>query len=152
MKALIRAIATLGPIGTSPVAPATGASAVVTLVAWFIPGQPLPIALGALAVGSLVSIWICGEAEKQLGHDAHPIVLDELIGQSAALLLVPKHALAYFAAFVLFRVFDIWKPLGARQAQHLPGGIGIVVDDLIAGLVACGVLHAGLLALRSMGF
>jgi len=151
VKSLIRAIATLGPIGHSPVAPATGASFVVALVGWFLPAQPLPIAIGALLAGSLVSIWICGEAEKQLGHDAHPIVLDELIGQSVALLLVPKDPLAYFAAFALFRVFDVWKPLGARQAQHLPGGIGIVTDDVIAGLAACAVVHAGLFGMRAMG-
>lgn len=141
MRALVRAIATLGPVGYAPIAPATAGSAVVALAAWFIPVPPLPVALLLLAVGAAAAVWICGEAEKQLGHDAHPIVVDEVIGQSLALLLVPHQPWAFVAAFVLFRLFDIWKPLGARQAQALPGGIGVVTDDVIAGLTACAALH-----------
>jgi phosphatidylglycerophosphatase A len=48
------------------------------------------------------------------------------------------------AGFVLFRVFDIWKPLGAREAQRLPGGWGIVIDDVLAGLYALALLHLAL--------
>jgi phosphatidylglycerophosphatase A len=60
--------------------------------------------------------------------------------------------LAFFAAFVLFRVFDIWKPLGAHQAQKLPGGWGVVADDVIAGVVACAAFHLLRLGLTSMGY
>ena len=58
------------------------------------------------------------------------------------LLFVPHRPLAFFTAFVLFRVFDVWKPLGARQAQSLPGGYGVVADDVIAGMTACLVFLA----------
>jgi phosphatidylglycerophosphatase A len=85
-------------------------------------------------VGTAISVWAAGEAERVLGHDAGPIVIDEVIGQTLALLFVPHHVLAFVAAFFLFRLFDIWKPLGAYQAQSLPGGFGIVADDMIAGL------------------
>jgi phosphatidylglycerophosphatase A len=141
LNALLRALATLGPIGFAPVAPATVASAVVVAVGWFIPPPALPIALGVIVLGGVLAVWASGAAEKTLGHDAGPIVADEVIGQSLALLLVPHTLVAFAAAFFLFRLFDIWKPLGAREAQRLPGGIGVVVDDVIAGLTACGVFH-----------
>ena len=67
----------------------------------------------------------------------------ELIGQSLALMFVPKRIIAYAIAFLLFRGFDIWKPLGAREVQRLPGGVGVVADDVIAGITACLAFHAG---------
>lgn len=152
MKSLVRVLATLGPVGYLPIAPATWASAVVVAVGWFIPAPGIGVALALIVVGMLVGFWICGEAEKSLGHDAHPIVWDELIGQSLALLWVPHRLVAFVAAFFLFRLFDIWKPLGAREIQRLPGGYGVMADDVIAGLTACAVLHAGLrLAGRLLG-
>ena len=149
MSRVARVIATLGPVGYLPVAPATWASAVVTLAAWFLPVPPLSMALAALTLGTAFAVWACHEAEKTLGHDAHPIVLDELIGQSIALLGVPHSWGAFVAAFALFRLFDIWKPLGARRAQELSGGLGIVADDVVAGAVSCGVLHLGLWGWRT---
>ncbi len=143
MRALLRFVATLGPVGYAPVAPATGASALVALAGWFIPPPPLPVTLTLLAIGTALAIWVCGEAEKQLGHDAKPIVADEAVGQSLALLAVPHTLVAFAFSFLVFRVFDIWKPLGAREAQALPGGFGVVADDVIAGLTACGVFHLG---------
>ncbi|TMQ71618.1 MAG: phosphatidylglycerophosphatase A, partial [Candidatus Eisenbacteria bacterium] len=120
MKGLLRALATMGPVGYAPVAPATAGSAVVVLVGWFLPVAPLALTLALLVVGTLLAVWLAGEAEKELGHDAHPIVIDEVIGQSLALLFVPHTLVAFAAAFVLFRVFDVWKPLGAREIQRLP--------------------------------
>ena len=145
---LTRSLATLGPIGYFPIAPATAASAVAALVGWFLPVPPLALALVLLALGALAAIWIAGEAEKELGHDAHPIVVDELVGQSVALLGAPHAPEAFLASFALFRFFDIWKPLGARQAQSLRGGLGVVADDVLAGLMACAALHLGIWALR----
>ena len=142
----------MGPVGYVPMAPATAGSAVVVAVGWFLPVPPLAVALAWLVVGTALAIWIAHQAEKDLGHDAKPIVVDEVIGQSLALLGAPHTALAFFAAFVLFRVFDVWKPLGARSIQSLPGGLGVVADDVVAGLTACVVLHAGLWAARSAGW
>ena len=135
-------LATLGPVGYAPVAPATAASAVVVAIGWFLPVLPLAGALALLAVGTLVAVWAAGEAEHELGHDAGPIVIDEVIGQSIALLFAPHRIGVFIAAFFLFRLFDIWKPLGAHQAQALPGGWGVVADDVIAGVTACAALHA----------
>jgi phosphatidylglycerophosphatase A len=141
LKAVTRFLATLGPVGSAPIAPATAGSAVVTAIGWFLPVPRLPVTLALLALGTALAIWICGEAEKQLGHDAKPIVADEVVGQSLALLWVPHAWPAFVTAFLLFRVFDVWKPLGAREAQRLPGGFGVVADDFIAGITSCAVFH-----------
>jgi phosphatidylglycerophosphatase A len=152
VKALVRQLATLGPVGYAPVAPATAGSAVVVLIGYFLPVPPLGVTLVLIAVGAWLAVGLCGAAEKQLGHDARPIIADEVVGQSVALLFVPHDPVAFFASFVLFRVFDVWKPLGARESQRLPGGLGIVVDDIIAGLTACGVFQLGTWGARAAGW
>ena len=86
-------------------------------------------------------MWAAGEAEHSLGHDANAISIDEAVGQSLALLFVPHTVIAFATAFVLFRVLDVLKPLGAREIQKLPGGWGVVADDVIAGITACGAFH-----------
>ncbi len=151
MKALVRALATLGPVGYVPIAPATAASAVTALVAWWLPVPPLGWALLLLAGGGLAAVAVCDLAERDLGHDAHPIVADEVIGQSIALLFAPRLWWVYVAALVLFRVFDVFKPLGAHRAQSLPGGWGIVADDVMAGLMSCATLQALIWGLREIG-
>lgn len=141
----------LGPAGLSPIAPATAGSAVVTAVAWFLPVPSFPVFLALFAVGTLIAVWAAGEAEKDLGHDAKPICIDEAVGQTLSLMFVPHTIAAFAAAFFLFRAFDVWKPLGARKAQDLPGGWGIVADDFIAGLVTCAAVHALILGARRFG-
>ena len=145
-------LATLGPVGYSPVAPATAASAVVTAVAWFLPTMPLAGAIALLAVSALIAVWAAGEAEQELGHDAGPIVIDELVGQWIALLFAPHRIGVFVAAFFLFRLFDIWKPLGAHEAQALPGGWGVVADDAIAGATTLLVLQGLLFAQAKLGW
>jgi phosphatidylglycerophosphatase A len=152
VKELVRLLATLGPVGYFPVAPATAASAVTALVGYFLPVPPWPVALLLIAAGAWLAIGACGAAEQQLGHDAKPIVADEVVGQTVALLFVEHNAFAFLGSFILFRVFDVWKPLGANQAQRLPGGLGVVMDDVIAGLTACGVLHLGLWGAHAAGW
>ena len=130
--------------GFFPIAPATFASALVTLAAWlFLPESPGPEAFLILLLFP-IAVWSAHAAEKRLGHDAHPIVIDEVVGQLIALWAVPRTARWMIAAFLLFRLFDIWKPLGARESQRLPGGWGIVVDDVLAGVYARVVLAVGL--------
>jgi phosphatidylglycerophosphatase A len=130
------------------VAPATAGSALVTAIAWFLPVPPLPVFLGLLVVGTLIAVWVAGEAEKDLGHDPGPVVIDEAIGQTIALMFAPHRIGVFVAAFFLFRLFDIWKPLGARESQALPKGWGVVADDVIAGITSMLALH-GLLWLQA---
>jgi phosphatidylglycerophosphatase A len=124
----------------------------VVAVAWFLPVPPLAATLALLAVGTLIAVWAAGAAEKDLGHDAGPIVIDEVIGQSLALLFAPHRIGAFVAAFFLFRLFDIWKPLGAYQAQALPGGWGVVADDAIAGVTTLLALQGLLFAQAKLGW
>ena len=139
---LVLALATLGPSGYAPIAPATVGSAVVAAIGWFLPVPAWQVATACLVVGFFIAVWAAGEAEKQLGHDAKPIVIDEAIGQTLALWFLPHRLHAFLIAFVLFRIFDVWKPLGARQIQRLPGGWGVVMDDVIAGITANLLFHA----------
>ena len=90
----------------------------------------------ALLVLCGVSVWLSGKAEKTLGHDAPAIVIDEACGFFVTVLLLPRTLPVAIYAFVLFRAFDIAKPFPVNHSQRLPGGWGITVDDLLAGLYA----------------
>jgi phosphatidylglycerophosphatase A len=144
------ALATGFGLGRLPVAPATWASAAVALI--LIPeAARSPIVLGvALLLVLPLAVWSSGEAEKELGHDAHPIVIDEVAGMLVAVLGVPHAAssplLLLVAAFFLFRFFDIVKPYPIRQIQILPGGWGIVADDVLAGVATNLVLRLAIWA------
>ena len=151
MNRFARGLATLGPIGFAPIAPATFGSLATALVGYALPVPDLRVALAILVVGFFVAVWAAGEAEKTLGHDAGPIVIDEVIGQSIALLGAPHVWWAFLSCFVLFRVFDVWKPFGAHEAQQLPGGWGVVTDDVIAGVVALIAFQLGRIAVMRLG-
>jgi phosphatidylglycerophosphatase A len=129
-------LATVFGIGYLPLAPATWASATTALaVLLFLPVAPrLEIAL--VAVLTPLAVWTAGRAERRLGQDAHPIVIDEVVGQLVALWAVPREPGWIVVGFFLFRFFDVVKPLGVAALQRLPGGLGVVADDLLAGLYA----------------
>jgi phosphatidylglycerophosphatase A len=104
-----------------------------------------------LAVVALVvvgAVWAAGSAEEILGgHDHARIVVDELAGLVVAGLFVPGTWGAAALAFVLFRVFDVWKPFPARAIDtRVRGGLGVVGDDVVAGVYA-GLVSRGLLGL-----
>lgn len=146
-------IATVFGIGRFPIAPATAASFVVAgLLAVLANAAPSALAPAPLLVAILLllplAVWSSGEAEKELGTDAKPIVIDEVVGMlvsvwgglgigaigGAGRLEGPRAWIYLVAAFLLFRLFDILKPFGIRRSQALPGGYGVVVDDLLAGV------------------
>jgi phosphatidylglycerophosphatase A len=97
--------------------------------------------LGGILAGSVVSVPIISAAEKHLGHDNGKIVLDEFWGYMLAVWFLPKNLVVIIGAFVLFRVFDIAKPGPVNRIQSLPGGWGVMADDLLAGLFANGILQ-----------
>lgn len=107
------------------------------LILWFLlPVAPVPYAAVVVAV-SAAACWICGRADKALGtHDSPRIVLDEVVGYWVAAAGLPREARAALAAFAAFRLFDSVKLPPYRWLERLPGGLGVVADDLGAGLVA----------------
>jgi phosphatidylglycerophosphatase A len=130
------AIATAGGVGRAPLAPGTVASAVTIAVLWWF--GPPPVVLAALVVVvTALGTWASGEAERALGaKDPGAIVVDEVAGMTLAVLAVPLTISVALAAFLLFRIFDVLKPFPANASQRLSGGIGVMADDLIAGLYA----------------
>jgi phosphatidylglycerophosphatase A len=94
-----------------------------------------------LALLTALSIWITGLAQEYLGPDHSSIVLDEVVGLLAALAWVPCRWQWVFIGFLLFRLFDIWKPFPVRHCEGLPGGWGVTLDDVAAGVMARGGLE-----------
>ena len=86
----------------------------------------------------MVGFFAAGSAEKILDQaDAGPIVIDEILGMLVALTAAPPHAATPLVAFLFFRLFDIWKPFPVSWVdQHLHGGLGIMLDDVVAGCYA----------------
>jgi phosphatidylglycerophosphatase A len=144
------AIATLFGAGLAPFAPGTvGTLAAVPLV-WFA-GRWLPpwgFAAAAAAVAA-IAVWSAGAAARRLGgKDPRAIVVDEAAGLFVTLAFVDIGRFTVLAGFLLFRALDVLKPPPARWLERLPGGWGIVLDDLVAGLYAnFGVRVAGALYL-----
>ena len=128
--------------GLSPVAPGTFGTAIaipiVLLVQQFGFVAHVVFALAAIAFG----IYVCGESARRLGVHDHPgIVWDEIAGYTVTMLAAPSHWYWFLCGFVLFRFFDIVKPWPIREADHsLSGGLGIMLDDIIAGVFAAAIM------------
>lgn len=115
-------------------------------VVLFFPLALLPLPLyGVVLVGLIaVGVWAAGEAEQLLdSKDASPIVIDEIAGMLLAYFAAPVAFLPLLMGFLLFRLFDIIKPL--PQLERLPGGWGVMLDDLCAGFLALGGIRVLLL-------
>lgn len=129
--------------GLAPKAPGTAGSVVALLPAWLLFSLPLPWRGAVVAAVIALGIWVCGESARRLGRHDHPgIVFDEVAGILLTVLAVPTPSVLWIAlAFVLFRIFDIWKPWPIRDLDHsVPGGVGIMLDDLMAAAYAAACL------------
>jgi phosphatidylglycerophosphatase A len=124
--------------GLAPYAPGTVGSLLGVVLAWFTRDLGLIPQIGVLLVVILAGIPICGESARRLGiHDHGGIVWDEIAGMYAVLVIAPFALFPWILAFVLFRAFDIVKPWPIRDLDHrLKGGLGIMLDDLVAALYA----------------
>jgi phosphatidylglycerophosphatase A len=131
--------------GLSPFAPGTFGTLPGIAIAWL----SLPLGLEArilIAVALIAAgIWLCGESARRMGVHDHPgIVWDEITGMYLVLLSVPAEIVLWALAFLLFRLFDIWKPWPIRDLDHrLRGGAGIMLDDIAAALYAVMCLEFG---------
>jgi len=127
--------------GLAPFAPGTWGS-LPGILLWYLVPQDLPVQIAVAVVTFLAGIWICGESARRIGvHDHGGIVWDEIVGMYLTLLVVPVEPAWIVAAFVAFRVMDIWKPWPIRDLDHrLHGGLGIMLDDVLAAVYAALIL------------
>lgn len=124
--------------GLAPVAPGTFGSIPGLVLFWLTMDFGLYVQLGIAASMTLVGIWICGESARRIGvHDHGGIVWDEIVGMYVTLMVAPVSIVGFVLAFILFRVMDIVKPWPIRDLDHsIHGGLGIMLDDLVAALYA----------------
>lgn len=131
------AIATALGAGYLPIAPGTFGSA-VGLLLWLALPHLLWIQVLAIAVVTVAGIWSATVAEQHFGRsDPGEVVIDEVAGMMITLVLIPQAAGWWLViAFLLFRAADIVKPFPVNRLERLPGGLGIMADDLLAGVYA----------------
>ena len=138
MDKLIVALATGLYSGKIPFAPGTWGSAFALIPWYFCRGLSLANYLIVIAVLFVVGFLTAGSAEKILDRpDPGAIVIDEIMGMFITLTLAPNHPVAWLLGFILFRIFDVLKPFPVSWLDtHLHGGIGIMMDDVMAGIYA----------------
>jgi phosphatidylglycerophosphatase A len=140
-------VATFFGVGHLKPGPGTWGS-LATVILWTIASSRIPVAsrpwatIMAAAAVTLIGIPAATlVARAYASKDPQFVVIDEVAGQLVTLIAVPLAWKTFLAGFILFRVFDIWKPFPIRQLERLPEGTGIVVDDLGAGIYALAVMH-----------
>lgn len=136
-------VSSFGGLGLAPVAPGTFGTLGGVLVAWLLCGTPnflvsaLVAALALYVLGRAVAPW----AEAHAGKDPGFFVIDEVIGYLVTVAWVGAPTpLALFVAFVIFRFFDIAKPPPVKRFERIPGGDGILLDDVVAGVYGLAVM------------
>ncbi|NCT56129.1 MAG: phosphatidylglycerophosphatase A [Legionella sp.] len=129
--------------GLAPFAPGTFGTVAALPLYFLLALLPPQIYLVMTLVAFALGIWICGKVSRDLGvHDHAGIVWDEIVGFLLTMFLVPVHLIWVVAGFILFRIFDIWKPYPIRWVdKHVSGGLGIMIDDVLAAIPACFILE-----------
>lgn len=115
-----------GTIGTIP----------AWIIAWSLLGTNQVALVAAAVVMLFLSVYVATQAESIFGHDSKSIVIDEWAGMWVTVILLPHTLTAYIIAFFAFRLFDVIKLPPAAQAEKLPRGWGITIDDVVAGIQA----------------
>lgn len=141
MNTLAKLIATGLGSGYTPVAPGTAGAALAVLITYLIATfsswPDLDITLGILSVVfTILGIWSANVLQDEWGHDPGKIVVDEMVGIWISMLFIPFSILNLLLAFGLFRLYDIWKPWIVKKAENLDGGLGVMADDIVAGVFA----------------
>lgn len=129
-------------LGFIPIVPATWTSAAVCLIAWFLPA-PDAAMIGVLCVLTAAGLWACAPARTVFASgDPKQFVMDEVCGMLIGLLFLPREAGLFAAAFIVFRIFDVWKPWPIILIQRSPRPTSVMWDDLAAGVLTWIVLRA----------
>ena len=143
-------LATLGPIGYVRPAPGTIGSLVALGTGYMIASFSLGLLVAATLVVAILGIFAAQRYGQRTGKkDASEVIIDEVAGQWVPLVIIPLEMEWYVAAFLLFRFFDISKIGPVGHAENFTGGIGVMTDDLVAGILAAVVLWVGAI---SMGY
>ncbi|WP_153797988.1 phosphatidylglycerophosphatase A family protein [Foetidibacter luteolus] len=135
-------VATAGGIGYIGKGGGTVAAAAWCIVCFFAPAIENMFLWQVFVISTVcvLGTWSAGKVEAQWGHDSSRVVIDEVAGMMIALAFVKLTAVNIIAGLILFRFFDIVKPLYIRKAEQLPGGWGVMADDVLAGIYARALL------------
>lgn len=130
--------------GLLPLAPGTWGSLLALAVFWLVPPLPFAVQIALVIAGFGLGVWVCGASARRLGVHDHPgIVFDEIVAMWGTLAVLPREAAWSAAAFLAFRIMDVWKPWPIREADHrLAGGLGIMLDDALAAAFAAVVVSS----------
>ena len=140
-------IATFFGVGLFPFASGTAATAaaIPLYLAGYLAGGDLAI-LALAVLSTFAGVAAAGVMEQRLGyHDPSEVVIDEVAGFMVTMVFLPLTVWTCAAGFLLFRALDVLKPWPASRAEKLPGGWGIMADDLVCGLIANAIIQLGLL-------
>lgn len=145
LRRLIHVVAFGFGAGHAPFAPGTAGTLVAVPIYLLLRETGLPIYLAVVAAMFAFGVWCCGVTERDLGaEDAPGIVWDEIVGYLIAMIAAPAGWEWIVAGFVLFRLFDIVKPFPIRLIdRRVGGGLGVMLDDALAGVFAALVLQLG---------
>lgn len=145
MKNFSKFIASGFGVGFLPKAPGTWGALLALLLSLpllYVENFQRNFILGILiVVFTVAGVWSANRVEEVWGHDPKQVVVDEMVGFWITVLFVPAVLKFYIIGFVLFRFFDILKPLGIRKAEQLKGGYGVMADDILAGIYSNIVLQ-----------
>ena len=142
----LRIAATVCYSGYVPVAPGTAGSAVTAVAYYYLCGSLGPAKWAVvLLVGFALSVYAAEVMAREWGKDPKRVVIDEAIGYLVTVTLLPHGMWTAVLGFVAFRIFDVVKPPPIRKLEELPGGWGIVLDDVLAGVYGNLVIRVGML-------
>ena len=142
---LKKIIATLFFSGYAPIAPGTAGSALAAVFYFFFCSSLGVVEwLIVLTTTFFIGVYVAHEMEREWGEDPGRVVVDEGVGFLVTVAFLPHSFWLAVVGFFAFRVLDITKPAPARQAERLPGGWGIMVDDVVAGIYSNLLLRVGL--------
>lgn len=139
MNFIHKIITTFFGSGYTPIAPGTAGAlfgcGVIVLFNYFevVLNNPF-LFITIILITTLIGIYSTNQLTSEWGKDPSKVVIDEVIGMWISMLLIPFSYINLLMAFVLFRLFDIFKPLGIRKLEQLNGGLGVMADDVLAGI------------------
>ena len=136
-----RFVATFFYLGKLPFAPGSWGS-LGALLLWLLLPVTFSVHLSVIIILFVLGVYSSNKMEKYLDeHDPSEVVIDEVVGMGISLFMLPHNFLLYLLSFILFRVFDILKPSFIYRIQNLSGGWGIMLDDVLAGLITFALVN-----------